>query len=64
MWLHRYKEVKVDRDDKVKALLVKMPSDMHKLLKVKTAESGENMTTVILKLIEEYLAQTVKKSDF
>lgn len=39
-----------------KALLVKMDPEMHKRLKMKTVERGENMTTVVLELIEKYLA--------
>ncbi len=38
-----------------KALLVKMDPDLHKLFKIKTTTQGENMTTVVLRLIQEYL---------
>jgi len=44
--------------DKKKALLVKMDPEMHKLLKIRTTEYGENMTTVVLRLIQDYLTET------
>lgn len=44
---------------KQKALLIKMDSEVHRLLKVKAAEQGVNMTTVILKLIQEYIGDAV-----
>lgn len=43
-----------------KALLIKMDVELHRQLKVKTAERGENMTTVVLKLIEDYLRSSQK----
>lgn len=42
--------------DEKKALLIKMNPEMHKRLKMKTVERGENMTAVVLQLIEKYLA--------
>lgn len=44
-----------------KALLIKMSSEQHKRLKVATAVSGETMTAVILRLIEEYLREAEQK---
>lgn len=38
-----------------KALLIKMDPELHKKLKIKTTESGRNMTQVVLELIEKYL---------
>ncbi len=43
-----------------KALLIKMDPEMHKRLKMKTVERGENMTVVVLELIERYLAEPEK----
>ena len=43
--------------EKKKALLVKMDAELHKELKIRTVENGENMTTVVLRLIEDYLKQ-------
>lgn len=42
---------------KKKALLVKMDSETHKMLKIKTTEQGENMTAVVLRLIQGYLSE-------
>ena len=44
--------------DKKKALLIKMDPEMHKLLKIRTTEHGENMTTVVLRLIQDYLTES------
>jgi predicted HicB family RNase H-like nuclease len=43
---------------KQKALLVKMEAEMHKLLKIKATEQGVNMTAVVLRLIQDYLAES------
>lgn len=40
-----------------KALLIKMDAETHRLLKVKSAEQGVNMTAVVLKLIQDYLIE-------
>ena len=45
-------------EGKPKALLIKMDAEMHKLLKIRTTEQGVNMTTVVLKLIQDYLAES------
>lgn len=46
---------------KKKALLIKMAPETHKLLKIKTTEQGENMTAVVLRLIQEYLSEATKE---
>ena len=48
----------MEKDEKKKALLIKMDSETHKLLKIKTTERGENMTVVVLRLIQDYLAES------
>lgn len=45
--------------EKQKALLIKMDPETHKALKVKAAEQGVNMTTIILKLVQDYLEDGV-----
>jgi len=48
-------------NEKKKALLIKMDPELHRLLKIKTAESGENMTALVLRLIRVYLSQDPEK---
>lgn len=48
----------MEKDDKKKALLIKMDSELHRELKIKTTEQGENMTVVVLRLIQDYLSET------
>ncbi len=42
-----------------KALLIKMDSELHKELKIRTTQRGENMTVVVLRLIQDYLSESV-----
>lgn len=48
----------MEKDRLKKALLIKMDPEMHKLLKIRATEYGENMTTVVLRLIQDYLSET------
>ena len=43
------------------ALFIKMESDIHKRLKIATAESEDTMTAVVLQLIKEYLQKAEEK---
>lgn len=51
----------MEKDGQKKALLIKMSSELHKELKIKTTECGENMTAVVLRLIQDYLSETAVK---
>ena len=44
-----------------KALLIKMDATLHKRLKLATTKSEDTMTSVVLKLIEEYLKKVEEK---
>lgn len=50
----------MDKEDR-KALLVRMSEDLHKQLKIKAIEEGDNMTSIVLRLIEQYLDQHEEK---
>lgn len=50
----------MDEKNTKKALLIKMDPETHKLLKIKTTERGENMTAVVLRLIQDYLSGSTR----
>ena len=43
--------------EEIKRLNINMPLDLHNAFKAATAARGENMTDVLLKLIEDYVAR-------
>jgi len=47
--------MKNDKKEERKALLIRMDANMHKRLKICAIEEDNNMTTIVLRLIREYL---------
>lgn len=46
----------------MKTLPVRLPEELHRVFKAKTAMNGENMNTVIVRLIESYVQEGKTKT--
>lgn len=45
----------------MKNLMVRIPDELHKKLKLQSVESGKDMAVIVAELLEEYFARLEKK---
>lgn len=49
--------MKTKSDDRMKTLLVKVPEELHKALKIRAVETDQTISAIVEEMIREYLAK-------